>query len=96
VKPGFHSEARKEFRAAVEWYESRVPKLGAQFAFAIRKSIARVCENPAVGKPVAGACRQVPLERFPFSLVYRMLNGEVRIIAIAHYRRLPGYWNQRR
>jgi hypothetical protein len=33
--------------------------------------------------------------RFPFSLVYRVLESEVEVLAVAHGKRRPGYWRSR-
>jgi len=32
------------------------------------------------------------LRRFPFGVVYRVLAGEIQVVAVAHHRRKPGYW----
>jgi hypothetical protein len=41
--------------------------------------------------------RRVPLQRFPFKVVYRWDPGDevVRIVAIAHGKRRDGYWHNR-
>ncbi len=36
------------------------------------------------------------LQRFPFAIVYRELPAAIQVLAIAHARRKPGYWKQRR
>jgi hypothetical protein len=38
----------------------------------------------------------MPLRRFPYSIVYLLLPEEIRVLAIAHQRRKPGYWSGRR
>ena len=32
---------------------------------------------------------------FHFDLVYRVVDGQVQVLAIAHHRRQPGYWTAR-
>lgn len=46
------------------------------------------------GAPVPGEdhTRRLLLTRFPYQIVYRFRQGEIIIVAIAHLRRLPGYW----
>jgi hypothetical protein len=39
--------------------------------------------------------RRYVFPRFPFSLLYRVLEGNVEIIAVAHGKRRPGYWRTR-
>ena len=39
--------------------------------------------------------RRYLLSHFPFSLVYRLRNGEIEVVAVAHHFRQPGYWRIR-
>jgi hypothetical protein len=40
--------------------------------------------------------RKFLLRRFPYSVVYRITERELQVIAVAHGRRRPGYWRIRR
>ena len=35
------------------------------------------------------------LDRYPYSLIYRIVAEGVQVIAVAHSRRRPGYWSGR-
>ena len=35
------------------------------------------------------------LRRFPFSLIYTVMGDQLRILAVAHHSRRPGYWRNR-
>lgn len=39
--------------------------------------------------------RKVTLERFAYQLVYEIRKGELRLIAVMHQSRRPGYWKTR-
>src|SRR2546426_530093 len=39
--------------------------------------------------------RRALLPRFPYALVFMELGGEVRVLAVAHVKRQPGYWLNR-
>ena len=39
--------------------------------------------------------RRFLFRRFPYLLVYRVLAEQVQVIAVAHGRRRPGYWEHR-
>lgn len=39
--------------------------------------------------------RKYVLPRFPFILFYRIFNQEIKVIAVAHTKRRPGYWRGR-
>lgn len=36
--------------------------------------------------------RRALLMRFPYKIIYRLLEGQVQVLATAHKRRQPGYW----
>jgi hypothetical protein len=35
------------------------------------------------------------MRRFPFSIVYYTVDDIVRVVAVAHGKRRPGYWRRR-
>lgn len=45
--------------------------------------------------PVKSGVRRYVLRRFPFLIVYRVLESQVEVIAVTHARRRPGYWKSR-
>ena len=92
----FHPAARVEFRAAVARYESERSGLGTLFADRVREVVARSAEAPLTGAPYAlPDVRRLFVFRFPYSVVYLVEPGRVLIVAIAHFRRRPGYWVER-
>ena len=52
-------------------------------------------EFPKLGSIWRGRIRRLPLRRFPYSIVYYLRESEVRILAVAHQRRRPGFWRGR-
>jgi len=52
--------------------------------------------HPGVGTVTLKGRRLYPIGRYPFSMLYRVEEGLVRIIAIAHHGRRPGYLQRRR
>ena len=53
---------------------------------------ARALALPRAGSPVAANTRQVFLQGFPFSVVYREVAMGIVIFAVAHQSRRPDYW----
>jgi plasmid stabilization system protein ParE len=39
--------------------------------------------------------RRVPLKRFPYVVAYLETDAAIRVLAIVHDRRRPGYWLSR-
>ena len=62
--------------------------------------IERTADWPALASRVAvpgtsSEIRRAALRRFPYGLVYVVLDDVLWIVAVAHSRRRPGYWHQR-
>jgi toxin ParE1/3/4 len=94
----FHRATREEAEAAVRWYDERVIGLGADFASEVERVVSLIAEAPTAW-PVSRfdpRARQIPLARFPYSLVYVVQRtGDVVVAAVAHAKRRPGYWRGR-
>ena len=89
----FHPAAEAEHLEQVEFYESRERGLGARYRAHFLNAMQGICEAPA-RNPIERApdIRRRVLRAFPLTVIYREHQGEVQILAVAHYRRRPGYW----
>jgi toxin ParE1/3/4 len=47
------------------------------------------------GHAIAAIFDGMSFPGYPFSLVYRVRDSEIQVIAVAHGRRHPGYWRSR-
>ena len=91
----FHPEARQELRAAGQFYEGETVGLGRDLVQEVRAALGRLVEWPASGTPDGNDIRRVVLARFPFTVVYQVLDDAVEIVAVMHQRQEPGYWKHR-
>jgi len=89
--------ATEEFTEAVRWYETRRPGLGAELYDAVNATIDGIERQPEIGATayVDPKSRRMPVDRFPYHVVYRIENDEIAILAIAHMKRRPGFWKHR-
>jgi len=89
-------EADAEMIGAARWYESHRAGLGHEFLDAVDVVVTRIAETPRVGSTVPGVVdteiRRQPVEKFPYHVVYLELPDHLRVLAVAHDRRRPGYW----
>ena len=89
-------EADAELVDAACWYESHREGLGDSFLNAVDVTVTRIAETPHLGSMVPAvsdpAIRRRPVQRFPYHIVYIELADHLRVLAIAHDRRRPGYW----
>jgi plasmid stabilization system protein ParE len=91
----FHPAARAEFLATIVYYDRQVPGLGTQFLQEVEGVLGRLAEHPLSGPKVRGEFRRLGLRQFPYGVIYRVIGDDIRISAVAHRRRRPGYWERR-
>lgn len=90
-------EASAELEDSAWWYESQRPGFGERFFAAVDACTERILRFPRSGAlfphtPPELEIRRVPVKRFPYYVVYFETAEAIRILAIAHHRRRPGYW----
>lgn len=91
----FDLPAAADYLDALKYYEDEAG-LGAAFESEVKAGIALILERPEAC-PVAtseGARKKV-LARFPYNIYYSIEAGLIRIRAVAHQSRRPGYWIDR-
>lgn len=93
-----HRDATAELEAAAEWYESEEEGLGEELLEEVARALAVIAESPMIWPSVRrkGTLRRFVLSRFPFAIIYAVVADRVRVFAIAHQKRRPGYWRHRR
>ncbi len=88
-----HPEA---FAEAIDWYAERSSRTPTAFMEELDKAIESIREAPKRWPIFDQDCRRFPLFRFPYFVVYyEKSDSLVRILAVAHGRRRPGYWRSR-
>ena len=91
----FHPEARAEMRESFEFYETRLDGLVFRFLSAVEQATKRIVLHPEAGMPLSGEFRKRIVQGFPFSVIYRVWEDYIYLVAVAHQHRRPGYWRER-
>jgi toxin ParE2 len=91
----FHPEARTEVSESVEFYEARLEGLGLRFLAAVEQTAERILASPEAGAALAGGFRKRIVSGFPYSIIYRVWEDYVYLVAVAHQHRRPDYWRER-
>jgi len=91
----YHPDAEAELIQASQFYEQRVPTLGAQFLDAVDSAISIILEAPDRWRIIENNVRGYSMPRFPYAIYYRVLPDHVRVLAFKHHRRHPTYWRYR-
>jgi plasmid stabilization system protein ParE len=71
-------------------------ELGLAFVAEFERTANFVLANPLLGTVFRDTRRRYILRRFPYSIIYQVTAEELRILAVAHHRRRPGYWAHRK
>ena len=94
------AEARQEILDAASWYDNERRGLGDLFVEALDEALARVARlgpecRPVVGVPAELGVKRVLVRRFPYLVIFIELPRVIRVLAVSHSRRRPGYWRRR-
>ena len=87
--------AQIELDEAVKYYNSKSPYLGGEFLSEILSAIKHIKHFPRAWHPFSNNTRRCQVHRFPYGVIYQILDTEILIIAIANLHRKPDYWEER-
>ena len=91
-----HPEAASDLRQAAEYYRERAGTALAQaFLAEFESSIQLLLQHPLLGARWLQGKRRLVMTRFPYTIVYFVAGQEIRVLAVAHQSRRPGYWRRR-
>ena len=91
-----HPDAEVDLREAAEFYRKRAGnELALTFIAEFESSVSLLLEHPALGAIGRNGRRRFVMRRFPYSLIYNAAGQQIRILAVAHHSRRPGYWQDR-
>jgi toxin ParE1/3/4 len=94
----FAAGVQAELDDAAAWVEADNEGMGLEVLAAVRAAVDRIAERPQTWPlvPHGNDARSYLVKRFRLRVVYADLNHEIRILAVAHTSRAPGYWRERR
>ena len=95
ISARFHRDALEEVEAEWVRYTSINSILGDAFTDSIEQALNLAREFPEMGSPYKYGTRRVFPKRFPHSLVYLVRRDELFVVAVAPFKRKPGYWKSR-
>ena len=92
----FHPDARQDLREGKAFYRHRSPLAAVAFAKEVDRAISRISETPFRYPEGDHGTRTFSFPwRFPYTLIYKIGEGRIIIIAVAHHSKEPGYWRDR-
>src|SRR5947207_3218399 len=91
----YHSEAKKELAAAIQWYAEKDAALAERFSDVYVQQLIAVARSPQRWARHRGGTRHVLLRPFSYCLIVREFGDALEVVAVAHTSRRPGYWRKR-
>ncbi|HEY6327876.1 MAG TPA: type II toxin-antitoxin system RelE/ParE family toxin [Blastocatellia bacterium] len=96
MKYSVHPEAANDLRDAADYYRKRAGNdLSQALVAEFERSITLLLAHPLLGSSWRGSRRYL-MRRFPYSIIYTVTPEEIRVLAVAHHSRRPGYWRNRK
>jgi plasmid stabilization system protein ParE len=87
--------AAAEIDEAYLWYEAQRTGLGEEFLAEVNGALDTIREMPELYAVVHRDTRRAMLVRFPYSLLYRLVNKQVIVVSCFHGKRDPTRWQGR-
>ena len=91
----FTEPAFIELDDAIEYYEFEFSGLGKKFLEEVLETLSLINKFPELFSKNSEHTRKAILRKFPYNLIYSILNDRIYIIAVAHQNRNPEYWLER-
>lgn len=96
MKPWYFEEgAEEDFAEALEFYREESEALAGRLYDEIHRLVSDVCAAPRLYRVVAAPVRRHFSEVFPYAVLYVEKPDLIAILAVAHFKRRPGYWRDR-
>ena len=89
-------EAEAEVIAHERWYAQRSRLAAEAFIAEVDDALGQIGESPETWPRYRRSTRRFVLHRFPFSVVYRIGDDVVYVVAVAHAKQQPEYWRRRK
>ncbi len=80
---------------AADFYDIRSPGLGIAFIDEVQRVLRNISEFPESAPLIRDRVRKKWVARFPYSLIYSVRPDTIRVLAVAHHKRRPFYWQGR-
>jgi len=87
--------AEAEIREAFLWYFERSPLAADAFRSEALEAIDALAESADMWDEDEDGVRHYVLRHFPYTVHYWLEGNVATVLAVAHQRRVPGYWQQR-
>jgi plasmid stabilization system protein ParE len=90
-----HPAAQQELEEAASFYDLEGPGLGSAFLIDFETAGEQIRILPESAPVLRRHARRRLMARFPYAVIYSLVGQDVFVLAVAHSRRRPFYWQDR-
>lgn len=91
----FHPAALRDADEAAAWYAERTARAAIRFLDELDRLIGLIAVSPDRFRAFDADLRRAVFRRFPFYIVFRADEVNVVVLAVAHGKRRPRFWQKR-
>lgn len=92
-----HPEAQDDLREAAEYYREKAgTALSQSLLREFEHAVGLLLDHPGLGAIWRYGKRRLVMRRFRYALIYAVVGDQIRVLAVAHHSRRPGYWRGRK
>jgi len=95
MKVRFLAPAEIEMLEASIYYENQAAYLGDDFLDIVEAATGEIVESPETWPEIDPGIRRRVLRRFPYSILYQIIQDEIIIVAVMHHKQKSRYWIDR-
>lgn len=92
----FHPLVKRDIIEALKYYSSISPDLADDFQYEVQFTISNAARNPLRFHPADSRLRRGNLRRFPYHILYEVIENSIRILQVRHNKRHPDYGMERK
>ncbi|MBE7493576.1 MAG: type II toxin-antitoxin system RelE/ParE family toxin [Verrucomicrobiaceae bacterium] len=87
--------AKRDFNEGLQWYRKQSDQAADNFIKRTLETAQRIAADPTRYRQILPEIRILRYKKYPYSLIYRILPDVIKVYAVAHDKRRPGYWKRR-
>lgn len=96
MKVTLHPAAEQDIHEAAAFYEREGSAVvAARFVAEFKRLATLLVEYPEIGSPRSKGRRGFAMSVFPYTVVYRVMGDEIKILVVKHDSKRPGFGGQR-
>lgn len=91
-----HPEAELDLLEGAAFCLARSEVAAERFVGDVESALSLISEAPGRWPLYRAGSRRFVMSAFPYSIIYRAIETQIQVFAVAHAKRRPLYWTRRR